>query len=447
MSATSARLLDKSLRRIPFDKVLAYDEIFERFRKLTTQREYLDLLSNERIVLTCCRYGFAEVSPNATAIRCLCNLLLQVESTRQIFVDGGCPEKAVQRMKIHKTNRNSDLDPDEEFTSARLLLFCTYKTTLDFNVLFKRHSLAEIIKENIIYYADCINDNGSSPPEPATRALTESLRLLYNLLSAYPTQIWRFQGVSLAVLRILHETSISSPPLQSPVSSLINTLLYLELDHDLFHNVDCFVYVDRLAHILDLATRSYPAEAMDSQASPLVQVLLRISEAASDSLKSHLRTLFLPSDEDREVVLGKGNSLPSRLLALFNDVRAPNLKELLPALYFDLSNKDATEFTRNVGYGLAAGHTGIDNASNAQGSRSDQGQDIPETSYGDLNPITGQRRDKEPQSSLPDMTEEEKEREAERLFVLFERLKKTGVMTVENPVARAVQEGRFEEIE
>lgn len=126
MSATSARLLDKSLRRIPFDKVLAYDEIFERFRKLTTQREYLDLLSNERIVLTCCRYGFAEVSPNATAIRCLCNLLLQVESTRQIFVDGGCPEKAVQRMKVirmsladHIASYHWSCDESTALTTAR----------------------------------------------------------------------------------------------------------------------------------------------------------------------------------------------------------------------------------------------------------------------------------------------------------------------------------------
>jgi len=44
------------------------------------------------------------------------------------------------------------------------------------------------------------------------------------------------------------------------------------------------------------------------------------------------------------------------------------------------------------------------------------------------------------------MTEEEKEREAERLFVLFERMRRLGVMQVENPVRRAQQEGRFEEL-
>ncbi|KAL1839804.1 hypothetical protein VTK73DRAFT_3914 [Phialemonium thermophilum] len=45
------------------------------------------------------------------------------------------------------------------------------------------------------------------------------------------------------------------------------------------------------------------------------------------------------------------------------------------------------------------------------------------------------------------MTDEEKEREAERLFVLFERLKKTGVVDVQNPVEQAFREGRVQELD
>ena len=44
------------------------------------------------------------------------------------------------------------------------------------------------------------------------------------------------------------------------------------------------------------------------------------------------------------------------------------------------------------------------------------------------------------------MTTEEAEREAERLFVLFERLNATGVVNVKNPVQQAMEEGRFEEL-
>jgi hypothetical protein len=66
----------------------------------------------------------------------------------------------------------------------------------------------------------------------------------------------------------------------------------------------------------------------------------------------------------------------------------------------------------------------------------------------DINPITGQYVSSEKQPDLKDMTDEEKEREAERLFVLFERLKKTGIIDVENPIAKAMQEnqGKFEEV-
>jgi hypothetical protein len=65
-----------------------------------------------------------------------------------------------------------------------------------------------------------------------------------------------------------------------------------------------------------------------------------------------------------------------------------------------------------------------------------------------INPITGQYVSSEKVPDLKDMTDEEKEREAERLFVLFERLKKTGIIDVENPIAKAMQEsqGRFEEV-
>ncbi len=79
--------------------------------------------------------------------------------------------------------------------------------------------------------------------------------------------------------------------------------------------------------------------------------------------------------------------------------------------------------------------------------REDPGAKLTSVDGREINPITGQRRDMEPEDELPEMTDEEKEREAERLFVLFERLKATGVMEVVNPVEAAQREGRFEEVD
>lgn len=56
-----------------------------------------------------------------------------------------------------------------------------------------------------------------------------------------------------------------------------------------------------------------------------------------------------------------------------------------------------------------------------------------------IDPITGSiAKAREPS----DMTEEEKEREAEKLFALFDRLERTGRLPPDqNPVRRAIQKG------
>lgn len=106
----------------------------------------------------------------------------------------------------------------------------------------------------------------------------------------------------------------------------------------------------------------------------------------------------------------------------------------------------ANEFTQKVGYGNAVGflvNKGIAMEPPKE-TTSEEGEEKES-----INPITGQYVSQEKLPDLKDMTDEEKEREAERLFVLFERLKKTGIIDVENPIAKAMQEsqGRFEEID
>lgn len=51
----------------------------------------------------------------------------------------------------------------------------------------------------------------------------------------------------------------------------------------------------------------------------------------------------------------------------------------------------------------------------------DLGEKITSVDGREINPVTGQIREMEPEALEEEMTEEEKEREAERLFVLFER--------------------------
>ena len=58
-----------------------------------------------------------------------------------------------------------------------------------------------------------------------------------------------------------------------------------------------------------------------------------------------------------------------------------------------------------------------------------------------INPITGVAERPAPQI---EMSDEEKEREAEKLFVLFDRLEKTGALPKEsNPIRQAIQQGKM----
>lgn len=58
-----------------------------------------------------------------------------------------------------------------------------------------------------------------------------------------------------------------------------------------------------------------------------------------------------------------------------------------------------------------------------------------------INPITGVAQKQEP--AAPEMSDEEKEREAEKLFVLFDRLERSGgIQASQNPIRKAISEGK-----
>ncbi|KAF2254367.1 hypothetical protein BU26DRAFT_527508 [Trematosphaeria pertusa] len=357
---------------------LKLNDILQRLRSHTSLDE-LDPLFTERGVSICCHYGFDVSSPTTgrIALRCLCNILLLAEPTRQMFVNEKYIKETVERMKSNH--------PDDELLSARLLLLCTYGTDLNFNPLFEKYNIAEIT---------------NTPPI-----------------------LWLIN--SLVRLDLVDTNTQNS-----------------EQGH-LFPQFDSNINMDRLVRVLDLATRAYNGEEMDRHVSPLVQVLVPIAELAPPGPKARLRALLLPSNPDRERVLGTGDSLPARLLRLSAALMAPNLRQLVPALLFELSDKDVQRFVHNLN-GLRLPSGALDDE--AGGGNSDNGTKACMEAF-EVNPITGQRRDMEPKLHIPEMTDEEKEREAERLFVQFERLRATGVVDVESPVAQAVREGRFEEVD
>lgn len=112
----------------------------------------------------------------------------------------------------------------------------------------------------------------------------------------------------------------------------------------------------------------------------------------------------------------------------------------------------ASQLASQVGYGNVAGflfNKGILSApppASSSSTTSDlgtSGAHITELAEDEhINPITGvvEKEGDKRNTAMEDMTEEEKEAEAEKLFHLFDRLERSGALSPnQNPVRRAMQ--------
>jgi len=292
-----------------------------------------------------------------------------------------------------------------------------------------------------------------------SRALSESLKLLFNITQYYSNKVIQFTRTIPYIITILLRTYLESQPLQPPVNHLINALLNLDIPGEatlddeskpstpLFPASNPACCIQRLTSILQSALRNSKEEALETTAVPLVTLLRRINEIAPPTVRRAMQEELLPSSKERDQPLGKSDTFASHVLHLSTSAVAPNLKEGISSLLFELSDKDPANFVRNVGYGFAAGFLMTHNFPMPERTLNDAGEEVTNVDGQEINPITGQRRDKELRDPGPEMTDEEKEREAERLFVLFERLRATGVVNVMNPVEQAVREGKLEEVD
>lgn len=260
-------------------------------------------------------------------------------------------------------------------------------------------------------------------------ALIDTLKLIFNVSKLYPDLAVTFSPSIPHILKIISRMEIPAKPLDGLISYLINSLSVLDLEgkkekhfesNPLFPKFNQNCNVDKLINILDQAVSFYRPEELEEKAVPLLHSLIVVHEIAPDGPRKYMQWLLLPEDNDRSLPIGRSDTLASKLLQL-STTPYPNLKTGISELMFVLSGKDAENLTRRIGYGFAAGFL------------ASRGMEIPQTAGeafatnntngldSEVNPITGQRWTAEPKDTGPPMTDEEKEREAERLFVLFER--------------------------
>jgi hypothetical protein len=251
-------------------------------------------------------------------------------------------------------------------------------------------------------------------------ALKETAVLLFNISHLNPQASSLFSP-SITPLFAIVNSSSESQALQQPIPAVMNALLPLDEDSSewissAFPDPDPNIPSSKIISFIAASFKQYPEHELESKTTPILTLIHKLYSTAPDPVKAHIRTAILPSETDRAQVLGRSSSLSSQLLRVSMSPTALNLSESAGNLLYELSDKDPSTFVGNVGFGVASGYLmnhGIPLPS-TPGSQTVAGGVA-------VNPITGQRRDAEFQVEEPPMTDEEKEREAERLFVLFER--------------------------
>ncbi|RVD88360.1 uncharacterized protein DFL_002547 [Arthrobotrys flagrans] len=398
------------------------------------------------------------------ALRCLANALYLDRQTVQYFTDAGYVEKASEAYRSENV--------DDEFLLGRVLFFSTTFANDD-NLLNKwvnEHHLVEnniaAISRHASAYAAAASTISLAVPMMQTMALQDTLKLLYTLTTKL-SDVSTILGPTIPhLLSLLSSLPLQSPPLQAPTHHILDALSNIspttqDSQTSYFPPSNPTLHISKILKILDksavlpASSRGTTADDFDTYAASLLKLLIEIYPFSPDSVKQLLRETLLPSEKERSSPLGSQNSttLPARLLRLASSPATTNTRIILQTLLFVISDEDPVKFVKNVGYGHASGYLMMRGIPVPSEALEETAEDGGKSSGKRINPITGQYLDDELRDieasglrGLEGMTDEEKEMEAEKLFVLFERLNRTGVINVENPVRTAMQEGRFEEI-
>ncbi|KAJ4465223.1 guanine nucleotide exchange factor synembryn-domain-containing protein [Lentinula aciculospora] len=336
----------------------------------------------------------------------------------------------------------------EEALGARLLLLCSSgDETQDLWSYFERGSLAKTLRKSISSHAEAADRPFS---ESTADACISSLKLFLVLLAHYKKQAQRFRKSVGPILKMLDDAVISSP-LEPYLLPLINCLFSLASSNNPSLIGDSEPWslsrAEKLVSALDYASQASQNKSFEEGGivAPM-GLLFAIAQSASPVVDKHLRKCILPSNDDRAIVLGEGDSLPHRLLRMSTSTVLFPLKSLIALLFFELSDHNPDQLIRNVAFGPGSGMLftlGLSVSGLTEAGSNSAGP------WPDSNPIMGQLRHKEKplSNSAGKMTQEEKEREAERLFVLIERMNKNGTIRIPNPVEVATSSGQLHNLQ
>ena len=248
---------------------------------------------------------------------------------------------------------------------SRLLFLTSYGTTQNFCSLVDTHHLAEYINDNIARHSKRYAKSETKWQKTThdDQALSETLKLLFNVTHFCPQKKSAFSKSIVHILRILtrHEVPIFPGPVHQPINHLINALLNLDLEGKKnltslsFHKADLRASVEKLTRILDAALKTYTESLLESATVPLLTLLKRIAKVNPSDIKCVLKANLLPTEHQHDVVVGDPDPLPARLLRLLATPISTSLHDAIATLFFELSDRDSDQVLDNLGLGLTSG--------------------------------------------------------------------------------------------
>ncbi|CAO3599773.1 unnamed protein product [Absidia cylindrospora] len=410
---------------------------------------------------------FQDTPSTHEGLKCVANCILLDENTKLRLENN---QGVAACGKILQSNAN--LSMETQFLICRILFFLTANRRdivlqlMDYDIVT---STTKLLTENVNRIIDNGNTINMTTPINPVSVVNEALKMLFNVILAYQhqpsTALDAFRECLLPILQIILLIPPPRPlPLSPPHSHAIHALMqypcsiivqmWNENKHALFPAVEddkeCRLLVvkkmtellhDSLLYLIPDGESSTPPDRqhynLDAILSPMVLVIRNLAYG-DIRLRSLMADALLPQQSDRMTPVHQGKRLSAYLIRLMTSAMLPQTRNAVCETLFVVCDQDANQFTNKVGYGNAIGF--LVNKGIAMEPPGEQGHDNDPSI---INPITGQyvsaERDQGP--ALADMTDEEKEREAEKLFVLFERLKRIGIIDVENPIAKAMRQG------
>ncbi|KAI9094551.1 guanine nucleotide exchange factor, partial [Phlyctochytrium arcticum] len=401
--------------------------------------------------------GPYQATPTSTeALKCICNIIVNKPECRLAFQSQGGAQRIVEILRESKPS--VPMEPTFLFLRILFLLTAHDKSvTTDLTLTYDLPALLAEILEPLARNPDL--DSMSN------LVVCEVLKIVFNVMMAFenPTKkgplaalkpnapgkgpagsneslafddSHKFDGLVTSILTILRTFPISEPPLKPPISHAIHALLNIPIApyRSIWFPNDDVSTVKRLISILEDTLNSVltghdsddvetvklqmGAAPLDEVLPPLLLLLTALARADSGA-KALMKKQITPEDIDRAHDLTKGSSLPARLIRFMTSISMINIRNSASELLFALCDDKPDALVSYVGYGNAAGYLYNNGLLPAASSG---GQGIPEG----VNPITGELERQQAEDEWNKMTDEEKELEAEKLFVLFDRLNKTG---------------------